>query len=178
VRINSSNADTWTASGEIELARGRTEEAIPLLEKAVQLKPAPETLGALSYARGQLLARKGDDAGAVREYETALKQNPAQYDARMNLGALLSRTGHENEAAEQFAAAASLRPESAEPHIYLALAQSNKKQFAGAAEHIARAIAIDHDGSNRFLIDAIHIAPRATAIDEYLQFLRQQAGIR
>jgi hypothetical protein len=52
------------------------------------------------------------------------------------------------------------------------------KQFAGAAQHIARAIAIDHDGSNRVLIDAIHIAPRATAVDEYLQFLRQQAGIR
>lgn len=178
VRINASNADAWTAYGEIELARGRTEEAIPLLEKAVQFKAAPETLGTLSYARAQLLARKGDDAGAVREYETALKHNSGLYDARMSLGALLSRTGHEEEAIEQFNGAASLRPESAEPHIYLALAQSNRKQFAGAAEHIARAIAIDHDGSNRFLIDAIHIAPRATAIDEYLQFLRQQAGIR
>ena len=50
------------------------------------------------------------------------------------------------------------------------------KQFAGAAEHIARAMAIDHDGSNRFLVDAIHIAPRATAIDEYLAFLRQQSA--
>jgi tetratricopeptide (TPR) repeat protein len=178
VRANPASADAWMASGTIALQRKRAAEAIPMLEKAAQLRPAPEPLGMLSFARGQLLESRGDAGGAVREYETALKQNPSLYDARMNYGALLSRAGRDAEAADQFTAAASLRSQSAEPHIYLALAQSNMKQFAGAAQHIARAIAIDHDGSNRFLIDAIHIDSRPTAIDEYLQFLRQQAGIR
>ncbi len=178
VRINPASADALMAYGTIELGRGRPEEALPLLEKAGQISSVPETVGLLAFARAQILARKGDVAGASRQYEAALKANPGLYDARMNFGSLLSRTGRENDAIEQFSKAASLRPESAEPHVYLALSQSNMKQFAPAAEHIARAMAIDHDGSNRFLIDAIHIAPRATAIDEYLQFLRQQAGIR
>jgi tetratricopeptide (TPR) repeat protein len=178
VRANPASADAWMASGTIALQRKRAAEAIPMLEKAAQLRPAPEPFGMLSFGRGQLLESRGDDGGAAREYETALKHNPSLYDARMNYGALLSRAGKDAEAADQFTAAASLRPQSAEPHIYLALAQSNRKQFAGAAEHIARAITIDHDGSNRFLIDAIHIAPGPTAVDEYLQFLRQQAGIR
>lgn len=174
VKMNPSSADALTAAGTIELGRGRVAEAIPFLEKASQLKAVPETLGPLSFARGQLLARKGDDAGAAREYETALKHNPAMYDARMNYGALLSRLNRQTDAVQQFSEAAAIRPQAAEPHIYLALAQSNLNQFVSAAEHVARAIAIDHDGSNKYLIDAIHLDPRPTAIDEYLQFLQSR----
>jgi tetratricopeptide (TPR) repeat protein len=204
MRINPANAEAMAALGTIELSRGRNAEAIVLLEKAAKLKPEPQTLGRLALARGDAegagkyfgeaagrqgdsadahqtyavaLAKQGDDAGAAREYEVALRLNPAMYDARMNYGALLSRTGKEEEAIRQFGEASKLRPQSVEPMIYLALAQANQRRFTEAAGQIGRAIAADHDGANRFLAQAIHIEPRPTAIDEYLVFLRQQAGV-
>lgn len=178
VQANPSSADALTAAGTIELGRGRVAEAIPMLEKANQLSPSRQTGAPLALARGQLLAGKGDSEGAANQFGIALKLDPGFYDAHMNLGALLSRTDRADAAINEFSQAATIRPESAEPHIYLALTQSNEKHFLAAADHIARAIAIDHDGANRLLTDAIHMAPRPTAIDEYLQFLRQQAGVR
>lgn len=200
-----SNAEALATYGAIELALGRNAEAATLLEKAARIAPDPLTLGRLALARGQsgdarkyfgeaaaqhqdspdahqtyamALANQGDEAGAAREYARALDLNPAMYDARMNLGALLSRLGRDEEAARQFSEAATLRPRSIEPHIYLALALSNRGGFAEAADHIQRAIAINHDDGNRLLTTAVRMPPRATAIDEYLQFLRQQASGR
>jgi protein O-mannosyl-transferase len=200
-----SNAQALAAYGAIELARGRKAEAASILEKASRIAPDPQTLGRLALARGEMasarryfgeavtqngdspdahetyavaLANDGDDAGAAREYGRAIELDPAMYDARMNLGALLSRTGHDEDAVRQFAEAATLRPQSIEPHVYLALAMSNKGRFAEAADHIRKAIVINHDEGNRLLTTAIRMAPRATAIDEYLQFLRQRAAGR
>ncbi len=178
VHANPSSADALTAAGTIELGRGRVAEAIPMLEKANRLSPSRHTGAPLALARGQLLSGKGDNEGAANQFGIALKLDPGFYDAHMNLGALFSRTDRADAAINEFSQAAGIRPESAEPHIYLALTQSNEKHFLAAADHVARAIAIDHDVANRFLTDAIHMAPRPTAIDEYLQFLRQQAGVR
>jgi len=200
-----SNAQALATYGAIELARGRNAEAATLLEKAARITPDPLTLGRLALARGETnaarkyfgeaaaqrddspdahqsyamaLSNQGDDAAAAREYARAIALNPAMYDARMNFGALLSRTGRDEDAVRQFSEAALLRPQSIEPHVYLALALSNKGRFAEAAAHIQRVIALNHDEGNRLLTGAIRIPPRATAIDEYLQFLRQQAGAR
>jgi protein O-mannosyl-transferase len=205
VRINPANADAFAMLGTVELSRGHKTEAVAALQQASILKPDAQTLGRLALARGDAaeakkqfaaaagrqgdsadahqtyavaLAKEGDDAGAMREFKTALRLNPAFYDARMNFGALLSRTGKEDDAIRQFSEASALRPQSVEPRIYLALAQANQKRFTEAADQIARAIAADHDGANRFLTEAIHMAPRPNAIDEYVVFLRQQAGVR
>ncbi len=200
-----SDAQALATYGAIELARGRNAEAAALLEKASRIAPDPQTLGRLALARGEsdsarkyfgeaasqhddspdahqtyavALANHGDDAGAAREYARAIELNPSMYEARMSFGALLSRMGRDGDAMRQFSEAAMLRPQSTEPHIYLALALSNKRSFAEAADHIKRAISINHDAGNRFLTTAIRMPPRATAIDEYLQFLRQQSVVR
>jgi Flp pilus assembly protein TadD len=94
----------------------------------------------------------------------------------MNYGTLLTRLNRNDEAAEQFSYAGRLRPQSAEPHVYAALAEAKAGRFDAAELDVQRAIAVDHDGSNRILIGAIRIPPRPTAIDEYLAFLRQQSG--
>ena len=95
-------------------------------------------------------------------------------DAVLNSGVVRRHA----EAAEQFSQAARIRPQSAEPHVYAALIAAKRHQFADAAQEIERAMAVDHDGSNQALINAIRIPPRPTAIDEYLAFLRQQSGGR
>ena len=92
----------------------------------------------------------------------------------MNYGAILSRRGAEAEAILEFEEATRLRPRSAEPYVYLALAQANRHLFADAAANIGRAISIDHDGSNRFLTNAVRLTADAQNIDRYLVFLHQQ----
>ncbi|HEX9492086.1 MAG TPA: tetratricopeptide repeat protein, partial [Thermoanaerobaculia bacterium] len=124
------------------------------------------------------LARSGDDQRALAEYESALSLNPNLYDAHMNYGALLSRLDRNEAAAQHFQDAARLRPRSPEPHIYLAVLEASQSRFDVAAKEAESAIAIDHDASNRLLINAIRIPARPTAIDEYLAFLRQQSGHR
>lgn len=201
VQANPDNPDAAAIAGSVALAQGDTAAAQRALSRSMQLKSDPVVAARLSVARGDLqgaraqyaeaLALHPDDADlhnslgaifgrlgandqAIDEYDQALRLNPNQYDARMNYGALLSRMGRDSDAAAQFAEAGRIRPRSAEPHVYLGLLYANQHRFDAAAAEIQNAIAIDHDGSNRLLIDAIRIPPRPTAIDEYLVFLRQQ----
>ena len=141
------------------------------------------TLPSASAARYSALIRLGSDefnrgdlAAAQKHLAEALRLRPDDYEVRMNYGTLLIRLDRTAEAAEQFSYAAKLRPQSAEPHVYAALVAAKTGRFEAAALDIQRAIAVDHDGSNRILIGAIRIPPRPTAIDEYLAFLRQQSG--
>lgn len=201
---NPNNADAASTLGTIELARGNAVAAAPLLERAASLSGDPMVRARLALARGKNdeaqqwfataakqtdsadahlalateLARSGKDAEAAREYDAALRLNPASYDTHMNFGALLSRGGKDEDAVREFSAAAAIRPRSPEPHIYAALAQANRKQLEDAIEHVRRAIEIDHDAASRFLTDAIRRPADPAAIDQYLAFLRQQAGVR
>ena len=201
VKANPNSSDALATLGSVELARGDTAGAERALSKSLQLKTEPGVAARLALARGQLeqarasfaqaieahprdadlrndyaavLARLGADGDAQTQYEEALNLNPNLYDARMNYGALLSRLGRNDVAAQQFAEAARLRPGTPEPHVYLALLEAGQQRFDLAIRDVEAAIGIDHDASNRLLINAIRIAPRPTAIDEYLAFLRQQ----
>ena len=120
--------------------------------------------------------KRGSLNDAQAHLAQALALQPGDYEARMNYGTLLTRLNRDDDAAEQFSYAARLRPQSAEPQVYAALIAAKARRFDAAALDIQRAIAVDHDGSNRILISAIRIPPRPTAIDEYLAFLRRQSG--
>ncbi|HJT17949.1 MAG TPA: tetratricopeptide repeat protein, partial [Thermoanaerobaculia bacterium] len=196
-------ADAWSTLGSIDLALGNTGEGQSALTHSLQIKPDGAVEARLDVIKGDLaaaegkfeqavqskpddpairndyaavLARLGKNDEARSQYEEALRLRPNFYDARMNYGALLSRLGDNERAAQQFSEAARLQPNSPEPHVYLALLEANGRQFAEAAQNIQQAIAINHDGSNRMLINAIRIPARPTAIDEYLAFLRQQSA--
>ncbi len=202
---NPNSAEAATTLGSMELALGRLPEAERALTRSLQLRDDPAVAARLALARGEVeraralfasaiagrltdadlrnsyaavLARMGKDAEADEQYQEALRLNGNLYDARMNYGALLSRMGRDHDAAQQFAEAARIRPQSPEPHVYLGLLQANRKQFAAARTEIEQAIRIDHDTSNRLLIEAIRIPARPTAVDEYLAFLRQQSTAR
>lgn len=141
------------------------------------------TLPSASAGRYSALTRLGSDefkkgnlTSAQEHLAEALKLKPDDYEGRMNYGTILIRLNRIDDALEQFSYAARLRPQSAEPRVYAALAEAKTGRFGAAVLDIQRAIAVDHDGSNRILISAIRIPPRPTAIDEYLAFLRQQSG--
>jgi Flp pilus assembly protein TadD len=202
---NPNSADALDALGSIELSRGNLDEAVRILGQTAQRKNDPAVLARLAVAKNDVaeaqrrfaqavelhpedatlhnsyaavLARGGNDAQATVEYETAIRLSPTMYDARMNYAALLSRSGRDADAVRELAEAARLRPQSPEPLVYLALVESNGRRFTDAASHVEQAIRADHDAANRYLTDAIRIAPKETNIDEYLAFLRTQANGR
>lgn len=201
VEVNPNNADALDALGSIELARGNTAEAIRILGMTASRKNDPAVLARLALARNDLaearrrfaeaerlhpedaslhnsyaavLAREGNDQLAAEQYEAAIRTGPGLYDARMNYAALLSRMGREAEALRELDMAARLRPQSPEPLVYQALVEANGRRFSDAVAHLQRAVSIDHGAANRYLTEAIRIAPKKSNVDEYLAYLRAQ----
>jgi tetratricopeptide (TPR) repeat protein len=195
---NPNGVDAYRQLGRILLSSGRREEAIPILQKAIDLKPDTATRAALASAKGNTdeaialyreavqanpaapdahndlaaaLARAGRDQEALAEYREALRLDPHQYDVLMNLGALLSRMNDNDGAAAQFHAAAKERPKSPEPHVYLALTYASANRIADAIGEVNAAIAINHDGATSALQSALR---QNTTIDDFLAHLQSQ----
>jgi protein O-mannosyl-transferase len=195
---NPNGPDAYRTLGRILLASGRRDEAIPILEKAIALKPDASTQAALAAAKGNVdeaialyrqnvaanpkspeahndlaatLARAGHDQEALAEYNDALRLDPHQYDVRMNLGALLTRMNDNAGAAAQFEAAAQERPKSPEPHVYLALTYASANRTQDAIREANAAMAIDHDAANSALQSALR---QQVTMEQFVAHLQQQ----
>jgi Tfp pilus assembly protein PilF len=156
----------------------RTAEAADTFRAALALK-ADDELAQRGLAeaagpaaehnnRAATLARAGREQEALAEYNEALRLDPHQYDAHMNLGALLSRMNDNAGAAAQFEAAAKERPASAEPHVYLALVYASTGRNDLAIQEANAATTIDRDAANRLLASALQ---RQVTMDEFVQSL-------
>jgi Flp pilus assembly protein TadD len=55
-----------------------------------------------AFARAVTLQRSGDFDGAIREYRAALAREPANFEARSNLGVALAHIGHFEEAIDVY----------------------------------------------------------------------------
>jgi len=201
VAQDSKNDEILRQLGDVLIASGKREEALPLMQKALALRDDPRTRAELALARNDAaaavasyeqavrqdpesaelrndfasaLARQGRDQEALAQYQEALRIAPKQYDAHMNMGALLSRLERDAEAAAQFEAAAEERPSSPEPHVYLALINAKLGRFRQAEQEIETAMRIDEDAANTILTNAIRIPYKPTNIQEYLGFLKSQ----
>src|SRR2546425_950767 len=71
-----------------------------LLVTYTSARPGESALEA--FARGVSLQRGGDFEGAIREYRAALAQEPANFQARSNLGVALAHIGHFEEAIDAY----------------------------------------------------------------------------
>ena len=157
--------------GDLRVAQEKPAEAIPFYERAAAQDPESAEV---QNDLGAALARVGRDNDAIHRYQEALRLEPGLYDALMNLGAILARHERDAAALEQFSRAAALRTGSPEPLIYTALLEAKQGRIGEAIGNITKAIAIDHDGSNTLLGNALHIKPSSTNIDAYLRFLQSR----
>ena len=66
-----------------------------------------------AFARAVGLQRAGDFEAAIREYRAALAQEPANFEARSNLGVALAHIGHFEEAIEAYRLALQSAPPAA-----------------------------------------------------------------
>jgi adenylate cyclase len=87
---------------------GRSEEAIPLFQKAIRLDPYGP--GFYYIWLGNALALTGRFEEAVSAYKKVLQRAPNHMGAHLNLAALYSRTGREKEAQAEAAEALRINP--------------------------------------------------------------------
>jgi Flp pilus assembly protein TadD len=119
---------------------GHAEEAVRLLQEAVELRPAdPELWNDLGLA----LEESGDGQAAVGAYETAIRTDPRLAEPHLNLAILLMRRGISGRARTEFAEAVQADP--ANPLVYqnygAALVDVGKPEQA--REYLQRALELD-----------------------------------
>jgi Flp pilus assembly protein TadD len=84
------------------------------------------------FNRAVELHKKGDLAGAITEYRTALRLNPNEVEAHIHLGSALNVTGDPDGAITEYRTALRLNPNEVEAHHNLGLALHDKGDLAGA----------------------------------------------
>ncbi len=78
-------AEPWFGLGEVRLRQQRPQEAIPLLDRAIELDPAAE---GFHYELGVALEQASELPQAVAEYQAELQQHPSDTAARSALDRL------------------------------------------------------------------------------------------
>ena len=135
-----SNARAQLGLGLARSYLGRTDEALLSLKEATAL--APE-LAEGWYARAELERRLGELSAAEVSYRNALRQVPADVEARVGLAATLIDLGRPAEAGVLLKRALELDPGSAEAHMHLGLIAGMEGRTEAALGHFDRGLAAD-----------------------------------
>jgi len=137
---NSSCWMAYTHLGLLLMEKGRHDEALAQLSRALSLHPnqadAHNNLGLLYMDMGRT-----DDARA--HLSRSLELNPNEADAHNNLGALLSRDGRRDAALPHLKRALELHPNHAEVHYNLGDLLAAEGRTDEAMVHYQRALEID-----------------------------------
>jgi superkiller protein 3 len=161
------------------LATGRKyEDAMPLLEKALQIDPnlaeSWNNLGNVFFSLDQV-------DKAISCFNKALERKPNFPSAHSSLGVALFASGKVDEAIRQYQRALDINPDYAEAENNWALALASTGRTKEAIDHYRRAVAINpnyfgalcrlgmllascRDGSLRDGVQAVQLAERAVAM--------------
>jgi tetratricopeptide (TPR) repeat protein len=135
------NPSSWVAHLNLGTAldeAGQPEEALPHLQRALELKPGfPETLNSL----GNVLNRLGRSREALPLLQQAVRIQPRFATAHNTLGTVLMSLGRAGEGTEEFRRAAELSPSMALARVNLGWALAHQGRIAEAVveyEHARR----------------------------------------
>lgn len=99
---------------------------------------------ALAYGgEGDALAKKGDIAGALRQYEEALRIEPTIPGIHNNLGTVLSRMGKFDEAIEQYLEELKIDPHAAYARVNVGIVLIKSGKLEEAAKHFREALRVE-----------------------------------
>ena len=138
-------ADNWRAYNNLGYAlneKGRTDEAIGLIQQALRLKPDDADA---HYNLGDALDEKGQTDEAIRQYQEAIRLQPGYTKAHNNLGGVLVRKGQLDEAIRQFQEALRLKPDYIRAHNNLGTALVSKGQIDAAIGQYQAALRLKPD---------------------------------
>lgn len=124
----------------IGLAGRDPAEAVGLLRRALEQSPGgPE----VHYNLALALAAAGDNPGAVREFQAAIRLDPAHAAARRGLGVALMRDDRLQESAAELRRACQAAPFDAEAANNLGLVLLRLKDLPGAAAALETAVRVN-----------------------------------
>jgi tetratricopeptide (TPR) repeat protein len=127
--------------GELVIRQNRFDEAIPILEKAIQFK----TGFALPYnSLGLIYDHQGRYTEALAMYQKAIELDPNYGDAYNNLGIYYAKQGRYGDAIAMFQKAVKFNPTS-ENYNNLGLALAKQGKLDQAIDMLREAIKIDPD---------------------------------
>ena len=127
--------------------KGRFDDAITALNKALQLKPDfPEAL----YNLGNVLAHKPQFDEAIAAYHKALQLKPDFPQALSNLGSALFRKGQFDEAIAAYHKALRLKPNDPQALSNLGSALFRKDRFDQAIAALNKAVQLEPDNPSLY----------------------------
>lgn len=125
--------------GVLAHENGRSQEALSLIERSIELSPGQAdwhcNLGVVRQALD-------DVDGAVDAYQRAVELQPTHPNAYSNMGVLFRATGHLPEAEEAYRRAIELNPEHADAHHNLAVVLSATGRADEAVTCYCRALTL------------------------------------
>lgn len=142
VSCKSRKADKYFKEGLALEEKGFYEEAVPIYEKAVALKPDfPEAL----YHLGISYAAVGDVPRAVEWLEKAVEKKKDYEDAQAKLGELYLKMGRFGKAIETYKNLADLKPGHSAYLISLGEALVNQGDYLEAVKYLSKAVEMTPD---------------------------------
>jgi len=123
------------------LRRGRIEDAIDGLQRAVTLARTPYVLAHTHYQLGNILLKSGDMNSAEKHYRAAVEISPTEYDAHLKLALILEQHGRQEEAIAHLRQAANAeKPDSA--YFYLGQAYESEGRLSEALAAYKQALTV------------------------------------
>jgi tetratricopeptide (TPR) repeat protein len=191
------NPNSWLANynlGTILAEKQRVDEAIPYLQKTVEIRP--EFAGG-HYNLGSLYLYKGELDAAIGEFQTTLGYDPHHALAWYKLGTALSRKGRTEEAIPDYEKAVEIYPACVDAHRSLAAARFQQGRMDDAILHFQEAIKLqpnnpsdyvyvgnallrkgDIDGAIAYFQKALDIKPDSLAHNNLGNALMQKEQMR
>jgi len=99
VNLDPNGADTLQNYGRVLYFSGRTDDAIPLFQKAIRLNPNGPFYFFRDYGHVLRAKRRFDES--ISAYQKALQQNPNNIDVHLGLAATYSLMGRKKEACNE-----------------------------------------------------------------------------
>lgn len=142
ISCKSHRANKYFKEGlELE-GKGFCEEAIPLYEKAVTIKPTfPDAL----YHLGVCYSAVGDVPRAIEWLEKAVEKKGDYEEAQAKLGELYLKMGRFGKAVETYKRLAELKPENNTYLVSLGEALVNQGDYLEALKYLSKAVEITPD---------------------------------
>lgn len=166
------NPTCWMAHNNLatELtAAGRVAEAIPHLERTLELKPDyPEALSNLGDDYVQL----DRPAKAIPLLERAIQLQPKFARAHRNLGLALATSGKTEEAIARFAEAARLDPHDADAELQWGIGLMLTKRFPEGVPHFDNAVRLAPESARVHLMYGMALAHNGRAPDAVAKLTR------
>jgi tetratricopeptide (TPR) repeat protein len=140
--------------GNALLQKGRVDEALDHLRKALEIEP---DLADAYVSLGNALVQKGRTDEAIAQYRRALELQPGLVKAHTNLGVAYQQAGRTDEAIAQYQQALDLDPGLAAAHNNLGVALQQTGRLNEAIAHFQKALELQpgYEGARDNLTGAL-----------------------